>query len=186
LSSWSTKENSKINVELSPLLEAIKLSIDLFYSRENKNLGWSEGAKRGRFDYDQPLGWSGHGLKVTQKYDNEEWLGNTGGLREWCVAFHGTNINFAESILKYKLLPDTRPAHQNCNNINKNSNESKVGMGIYMTPKINIAEEHSVATDNYKCIFMSRVNPTKFRTCVFDYWVVDPSDTDIRPYTFIN
>ena len=185
LNSLSTKENSKINVELSPLLEAMKLSTDFFDSRGNKNSGWSEGAKRGGFDYDPPLGWSGHGLKVLQKYENDEWLGNTGGPGEWCVAYHGTNINFAESILRSKLLPGTRQAHKNCNNINKNSSVSKVGIGIYVTPKINIAEDYSEVTDNYKCIFMCRVNPTKFRTCDFDYWVVDPSDTDIRPYRLL-
>ena len=185
LSSLSTKENSKINVKLSPLLEAMKLSTDLFDSRGNKNSGWSQGATRGGRPYDPPLGWSGHGLKVLQKYENDDWLGNTGGPGEWCVAYHGTNINFAESILKSKLLPGTRQAHQKCKNINKQSNAETVGVGIYVTPKINIAEDYSVATDNYKCIFMCRINPNKFRTCDFDYWVVDPSDTDIRPYRLL-
>ena len=181
----SISQNSKINVKLSPLLEAMKLSTDLFDSRGNKNSGWSQGATRGGRPYDPPLGWSGHGLKVLQKYENDDWLGNTGGPGEWCVAYHGTNINFAESILKSKLLPGTRQAHQNCTNINKQSTAEKVGIGIYVTPKINIAEDYSIATDNYKCIFMCRINPNKFRTCDFDYWVVDPSDTDIRPYRLL-
>ena len=59
------------------------------------------------------------------------------------------------------------------------------GIGIYVTPKIKIAEDYSVANNNYKCIFMCRINPTKFRTCDFDYWVVNPEDTDIRPYRLL-
>ena len=185
LNSLSKTNNSNLNAKLSPLLEAMKLSTDLFDSLGNKNSGWSEGATRGGMTYDPPLGWSGHGLRVLQKYENDEWLGNTGGPGEWCVAYHGTNVGFAESILKSKLLPGTRQAHQACKNINKKCSEEKVGIGIYVTPKIKIAEEYSTEKDNYKCIFMCRINPNKFRTCDFDYWVVDPSDTDIRPYRLL-
>ena len=185
LNSMSISQNSKINVKLSPLLEAMKLSTDIFDSRGNKNSGWSQGAIRGGMNYDPPLGWSGHGLKVLQKYENDDWLGNTGGPGEWCVAYHGTNINFAESILKSKLLPGSRQAHKDCRNINKKCSAEKVGIGIYVTPKINIAEKYSTSSNNYKCIFMCRINPTKFRTCHNDYWVVDPNDTDIRPYRLL-
>ena len=185
LNEYSTTENSKINVKLSPLLEAMKLNTDLFDYRGNKDSGWSEGQTRGGMQYDPPIGWSGHGLKVLQKYENDDWIGNKGGEGEWCVAYHGTNINFAESILKSKLLPGTRQAHKLCNNRNKKCSEEKVGIGIYVTPKIKIAEDYSVANNNYKCIFMCRINPTKFRTCDFDYWVVNPEDTDIRPYRLL-
>ena len=185
LKASSESKEYKINVQISPLLEAIKLSTDIFDSRGDKNSGWSQGETRGGMDYDPPLGWSGYGLNVLKKYQNDDWLGNTGEDGEWCVAYLGTNNNFGESLLKLKSLPGTKPAHQNCNNINKKCKNEKVGIGFYVTPKIQIAEDCSTVNDDYKCIFMCRINPIKFRTCDFDYWVVDPNDTDIRPYRLL-
>ena len=185
LKKTSESDDYKINIQISPLLEAIKLSTDLFDSCGNKNSGWSQGETRGGMNYDPPLGWSGFGLNVLKKYENDDWLGNTGYEGEWCVAYLGTNNNFAESLLKSKSLPGTKQAHQNCNNINKKCKNENVGIGFYVTPKIQIAEDCSVVIDDYKCIFMCRINPKKFRTCDFDYWVIDPSDTDIRPYRLL-
>ena len=76
----------------------MKFSIDLFDSRGNKNTGWSQGETRGERPY--ILGWSGHGLNVLQKYENDDWLWNTGSTGELCMEYHGTIINFSESILK--------------------------------------------------------------------------------------
>lgn len=47
LNSLSTSANCKINIKLSPLIEAIKLSTDLFDSLGDKDSGWSQGQIRG-------------------------------------------------------------------------------------------------------------------------------------------
>ena len=186
LNEYSASENIKINAQISPLIEAMRLNLDLFDSRWNKNSGWSQGETRGGLPYDPPLGWNGYGLKVLNKYEDDEWLGNTGEDGEWCVAYYNTNIiDFAESLLNSKSLPSKREAHQGCNNKNKNCSNEKVGIGVYVTPKIQLAEDNTVANNDYKCLFMCRINPTKFRTCDFDYWVVEQSDSDIRPYKLL-
>ena len=186
--------NSK-NTQISkaPLVEAIKLNTSLFDPRGNRSSGWPVGESRGGMPYDAPIGWIGHGLRVSGKYDNgsDKWLGMDNSEGEWCVAYHGTNIQFAKAILESSLKPGARQAHQYCDNVNKRCNLPKVGVGIYVTPKMYVAESYTKSKDNsqkYKCIFMCRVNPTKFRTCEDtnqEYWVVNPSEEDIRPYRLL-
>ena len=186
LNEYSSSENIKMNVQISPIIEAMKLNIDLFDFNWNKSSNWSQDETRGGLPYDPPIGWSGYGLKVLNKYEDNDWLGNTGEDGEWCVAYYNTDIiNFSQSLLKSKNLPSKIEAHQGCNNKNKKCSIEKVGLGIYVTPKIQLAEENTASNNDYKCIFMCRINPEKFRTCDLDCWVVDQSDTDIRPYKLL-
>ena len=187
----SNSNNTQITK--APLVEAIKLNTSMFDSRGNRSSGWGEGESRGGIPYDPPLGWIGHGLRVWGKYDNgnNKWLeiGNDDGV--WCVAYHGTNIQFAKAILETKLKPGVNQVHELCDNINQRCNLKKVGVGIYVTPKVSIAQGYSKSKDysqKYKCIIMCRVNPKKFRTCEDtnqDYWVVNPSEDEIRPYRLL-
>ena len=186
LEQYSSSQNIKLNAKISPLLESIILNKNIFDSHYNKNSNWSQGATRGGLPYDPPLGWSGYGLNVLNKYENNDWLGNSDEDGEWCVAYYNTNIiKFGQAILKYKDLPSKLEAHQGCNNKNKKCENEKVGIGVYVTSKIKIAEECTSENDNYKCIFMCRINPNKFRTCDFDYFVVDLNDNNIRPYKLL-
>ena len=184
----SEANNAKISSV--PLVEGIKLNSSLFDSRGNRNSGWPVGEKRGEMDYIPPLGWNGHGLRVSKKYDggDDTWLGMDNSPGEWCVAYHGTNIKFAKSIIETNLRPGVNQYHKNCNNINSKCNLEKVGIGIYVSPLPNTAELYSTLTNHYKCMFMCRINPNKFRTCADtnkEYWVVDPTEEDIRPYRLL-
>jgi len=42
--------------------------------RGNKIDGWSLNEKRGNNIYDPPIGWIGFGLKVIDRYENNNWL----------------------------------------------------------------------------------------------------------------
>ena len=191
LTEMSSSKNTQITQ--APLVEAIKLNTSLFDPRGNRSSGWPVGEKRGGMEYEAPVGWIGHGLRVSQKYDNgdDTWLGMDNSEREWCVAYHGTSIKFAKAILETNLKAGNAQVHQFCDNVNPRCNLKKVGIGIYVTPRVYIAESYSNFKDSnqkYKCIFMCRVNPTKFRTCEDsnkEYWVVNPSEEDIRPYRLL-
>ena len=71
-----------------------------------------------------------------------------------------------------------------------NSNKRSVtygqpcGIGVYCTPKIEIAEGYTsiVPFDgkNYQIALQCRINPKKFRNAGGDYYVVNSED--IRPY----
>lgn len=187
-----TKISDAKNVDLkvAPLVEGIRLNPSLFDKAGNKDSGWPEGEKRGNMDYYPPKGWIGHGLRVLGKYDNGDntWLGMDNSQKEWCVAYHGTNIKFAKSILLSNLKPGVNQVHQYCDNINKRCKLKKVGIGVYVSPLPDVAEGYSTQTNNYLCMFMCRINPNNFRTCEDtnqEYWVVNPTEEDIRPYRLL-
>ena len=185
-----SKDAKNTKVKLEPLVEGIKLNVSLFDPQGNRSDGWPVGEKRGGMEYNAPIGWVGHGLRVSKKYDNgdDTWLGMKNTKGEWCVAYHGTNIKFAKSILQTNLRPGSMQVHEDCDNINERCSLKKVGVGIYVSPLVNTAEMYSEECDNYKCMFMCRINPTKFRTCEDtnkEYWVVNPSEEDIRPYRLL-
>ena len=180
--------NTKLSV--APLVEGIKLNVSLFDPKGNRSSGWPVGQKRGGMEYDAPLGWVGHGLRVSGKYDNgdDTWLGMNNVPGEWCVAYHGTNVKFAKAILESQLKPGINQYHSECKNVNERCKLQKVGDGVYVSPKVSIAEEYSNEFDNYRCMFMCRINPEKFRTCDDtnrEYWVVNSSEEDIRPYRLL-
>ena len=188
LTQISDAKNTKI--QKAPLVEGIKLNASLFDPRGNKSSGWPIGEKRGGMEYKSPIGWIGHGLRVSQKYDNgdDTWLGMENITGEWCVAYHGTNIKFAKSIIQSNLRPGVNQVHRNCDNINKKCKMKKVGTGIYVSPIVETAELYCTEVDKYRCMFMCRINPNNFRTCEDtnqEYWVVNPSEEDIRPYRLL-
>lgn len=185
-----SKDAKNTQLKVEPLVEGIKLNTSLFDPRGNRSSGWPIGEKRGGMEYESPIGWIGHGLRVSQKYDNgdDTWLGMDNSEGEWCVAYHGTNIKFAKAILESHLQPGKGQVHQYCKNVNTRCSLEKVGIGIYVSPKVGIGESYSTEVDNYRCMFMCRINPKKFRTCDDtnrEYWVVNPSEEDIRPYRLL-
>ena len=144
---------------------------------------------RGGKIYKGPIGWTGHGLSVLDKYDggNNTWLGMTGNTPgEWCVAYHGTNIQFAQSILITKLKAGGRQAYSGDDDINHPG--QKVGDRVYVTPEIEIAEGYSTSINGYKFVFMIRVNPKNLRIPKTNnktnnvYWIVSGHSNDIRSY----
>ena len=67
----------------------------------------------------------------------------------------------------------------------------KVGEGVYCTPTISTAEGYSGVSNingqNYKTVIMVRVNPKLIRHCTDsgDYWVVNGTTDEIRPYRIL-
>ena len=103
----------------------VKLSRNQLDPRGNRNDGWGVGEQRGGKDYDPPIGWNGIGLKVWNKYDNENntWIGMDNVPGEWCVVYHGVasgqssdNVkNVTGIIYKSKQFkPGGGQAHADC------------------------------------------------------------------------
>ena len=135
---------------------------------------------RGGLEYKRPCGWKRYALKVTDKYDNTDWLdsyGDSNNDSEWAVSYHGTKITCAIPIVKEGLKPGTNNYY---------------GVGVYCTPDISCAETYSeiftsqTTNKQYKIVFQNRVNPKKIVYCESlggpsDYWLVEDGK-DIRPY----
>ncbi|XP_047134534.1 uncharacterized protein LOC101237461 [Hydra vulgaris] len=134
--------------------------------------------KRGGMNYVRPCGWMRFAIKVSDKYENLTWLGNSNIPGEWAVSYHGTGKNQAKSIAMdgYDLTKGKRFAF---------------GVGVYSTPDIKVAEKYAIKFSHknkqYAVILQNRVNPATVikipanRTDVGEYWI-SPSVEDIRPY----
>ena len=188
------KEVSKKNdvsikeMNVKPVTEGIKLSPAMFDKRGNRESGWGVGEKRGGREYLPPTkGYVGHGLNVWGKYDggNNDWLAYDNNPNEWCVAYHATNLEYAQSIMETELKKGTAQAYKDDYDLNHPG--QKVGEGVYCSPDIKETECYGGLCQGYKCVFMCRVNPKKLRIAKNypKYWVVNGNSNEIRPYRLL-
>ena len=201
-------ENNKDFEELKKIKEihtdvimgACKLSKSMLDSRGNRREGWGVGEKRGNKPYDPPIGWIGIGLKVYNEYDkgNNTWIGMNNVEGEWCVAYHGVGRyqdservkNITGLIYKGKSFKaGAGQVHATCDDIYHPG--KLVGEGVYCTPTIKTAEGYSgisyINGKQYKTVLMVRVKPDAIRGCEDskDYWVVNGTTEEIRPYRIL-
>ena len=160
---------------------ACKLSKNQLDSRGNRSSGWGVNENRGNKPYYPPLGWIGIGLKVMDKYDNNNtWIGMSNIPGEWCVAYHGVgngqasdNVkNITGLIYKGRFKPGSGQACSNYDDIYHEG--GKVGYGVYCTPKPEIAEGYAGISEingkRYKTVLMVRVKPDAVRSHDGVYW----------------
>ena len=182
------------------IMEACKLSPNMLDPEGNRISGWPDGEKRGGLPYYSPKGWMGFGLKVTGKYDNgnDDWLECNGNKNEWAVAYHGVGISKGLEIAMgniYKSGYKIGPGQLYKDYINVNKPGTKIGIGIYCSPKpsdleiyANFGESSTVIQSNHYIMgFMMRVKPDKIRYSKEkeDYWVLNPTTDEMRPYRIL-
>ena len=203
------------------IMEGCKLSEDMLDSRGNKFFENNEeykssdceedksngkicqlNKKRGGYDYYEPIGWMGFGLKVLGKYDNgnNDWLACNGNKNEWAVAYHGIGIsqnynleNVINNIANEGFKIGKTHACQFDDDLNHKG--QKVGIGIYCSPNPLVMEQFAslsktniiIKGKRYQMGFMMRVKPDKIRisSSIKDYWVLNPSNDEIRPYRIL-
>ena len=188
-------------VEKSILLSGCKLNPHMLDSRgNNKDGGWGLNETRGGYPYFPPKGWSGYGLRVLDRYDygDNSWLDYHNYEGEWAVAYHGIGYGLRGNELLFKIN------NLGFDNIKTGilqkfkdlkdcfSNEGKnVGEGVYVTPQPAFLDDYCGIFDydgkKYKIAFMTRVKPGKIRCPEEkdDYWVINGTDNEIRPYRIL-
>ena len=140
---------------------------------------------RGGLPLKRPCGWKKIAIKVLGKYGDDTWLGGNGrteetasAAREWPVSYHGTSRKNAGPIVKegFKL--------EKCRRFLR-------GKGIYSSPDPEVAEHFAKTFDyeneNYKLIFMNRVNieKTNQKDTPRGKYYITPDEKDIRPYAVL-
>ena len=187
-------------IQVDVIMGACKLSKSQLDPRGNRSEGWGVGEQRGNKDYFPPLGWIGIGLKVMDKYEDNVWIGMSNSPGEWCVAYHGVGYGQSSDDVKkitgliYKghFKSGSRQVHKDC--LDEFHQGQKVGVGVYCTPNINTAEKYAgeslINGKKYKTVLMVRVKPDLIRKCkecenASDYWVVNGTDDEIRPYRIL-
>ena len=194
------------DIKFKMLLEGCLISLEMFDTRwNNSGSGWAgSGERRGGEIYYPPTRYDGYGLKVSKQYDNNDdtWLGMENKIGEWWVAYHGAGRNKSDeatkkiikSIMENGLNAGGNQWHQTETNINQNSNREyeRVGIGVYLSNKIDVAEEYAGKVrdedgNEYYIVFMCRVCPEKVRISGAepDYYVLDPNKDCIRPYRIL-
>ena len=172
----------------SILLEGCKLSLELFEQKFDKLPNeWSkEKQLRGNLKYYPPYNFRGFGLKVSGAYDNKDdtWLGNKNKEGEFAVAYYGirTHLNSKQEANQiFEFDDDLKHPGKKC------------GRGVYLTPKIEIAESHAKELSineinkKYKFVFQCKVNPKLIRQSekAPDYWILNANEQEIRPYRIL-
>ena len=166
----------------------------------NRISGWGVGEKRGRRDYNPPLGWIGIGLKVKGKFENDDWIGMNNSDGEWCVAYHGVGRSeqnpervkqITGLIYKTSFKVSDINLHGSCDD--KFHSGNKVGKGVYCATHIETAQKFAGISEingkKYKTVLMVRVKPDATRGCncqtAQDYYVVNGTIDEIRPYRIL-
>ena len=158
----------------------------------NKSLNF----KRGTEKYDPPYGWYGFGLKVIDKYENNEWLDDTTESSEWAIAYHGFGRFLSNDKIK-QILKNTGAIEEalysessqiRCHHNDKRHPGKKIGTGVYLTQSINIAEGFSGVVQfnkkQYKIVLMLKVLINKIRQPEdLNYWILNQKD--IRVYRIL-
>ena len=174
-----------------------KLSKNQLEQNGNISEEWSKMEYHGKRPYNPPLGWIGIGLKVRNKYENDEWLRCSNSEDEWLVAYHVIGrslgnyqvIDKLENIINSTFKRISGQFHKDCDDINNPGN--KIGEGVYCTPNIDLASQYCESLEingqSYKTVLMVKVNPKAIRLCNCneDYWVVNGTSDEIRPYMIL-
>lgn len=182
-------------------MDGVKLSLNMLDYRGNQEPnGYGIGQKRGGKDYLPPLGWKGYGLRVLGKYDNgnDDWLKMDGNSNEWAIAYHGIgkkgNITNTENITNLIITGGFKKGDgQGCKDFDDvNHPGKKVGIGVYCTPDIRVAEKYAGSSSlvngkRYQMAFMLRVKPDKIRTSKEAplEWILDGTTHEMRPYRIL-
>ena len=147
----------------------------------NKNLN----NKRGTEKYDPPYGWIGIGLKVTRKYENDDWLNIRDESSKWAIAYHGVGrMNSYEEIINtLKNIVIEEGLKPGLSQIKCHSNDirhkgKKIGTGVYLAQSINAAEEYSgiIPFNNkkYKIVLMAKVLIDRIKQPEdINYWILN-------------
>ena len=181
------------------IMEGCKLSKKQLDSRGNRFDGWPDNENRGKKPYYSPKGWIGIGLRVMDKYDNgnNNWIGMKNLDDEWCVAYHGVARNKdSKEVQKITGLIVNSTFKAGQNQVHEKHQDiyhpgSLVGNGVYITPKVEIAQQYSgytvINNKKYQTVLMVRVKPESIRGCSdqIDYWVVNGTPDEIRPYRIL-
>ena len=193
----------KIKEEL--IIKGCHLTPNMLDNKENKKLEWSEGEKRGEFDYYPPdEGWKGFGLNVLNKYDggNNDWLGKDGNKNEWAIAYHGIGVKMGSGFTLEKVTNciinegfkagygQAYAEYDDARHPGK-----KVGKGVYCSPDPSVMESYARYAETLTKIngkgfimgFMIRVKPDKIRYSNLrkDYWVLNGNTDEMRPYRIL-
>ena len=197
--------NNLKQIQKELIIKGCDLNLNILDNKGNKEFKWSQGEKRGGFDYiPPPKGWKGFGISVLNKYDNgnNDWLSKDGNKNEWAIAYHGIGIKMGskftlEKVTNCILKEGFKAGHGQAYAEDEDERHpgNKVGIGVYCSPDPLVMEDYakdaetitSVNNRKFMMGFMIRVKPDKIRYSkdMREYWVLNGSTDEMRPYRIL-
>ena len=186
-----------INIKDSILLEGCKLSPEILEPDfDMRPSDWPNHVSyRGCIEYYPPYNYMGFGLKVLDTYDygDNTWIGHENIPGEFAVAYHGirSDIGAVNQILNSYLKAGEHQAYENHEDGLRPGR--RCGRGVYVTPRIEIAEHYTKLfyaeelNRSFRIVFQCRVNPKKIRQprTKPEYWILNGNGQEIRPYRLL-
>jgi hypothetical protein len=141
--------------------------------------------------YYPPYEWIGIGLKIR---DNDHYLNLNYSDNEWAIAYHGVGgglpMNEVKDKLKTKIKNGLEQGNsqRRCHLEDTRHPGKKIGVGVYLTPNINLVENYcGIITYNkekYKVALMVKVKIDKIREPKdLNIWILNSKY--IRPYRIL-
>jgi len=132
---------------------------------------------RGTEKYYPPYGWIGIGLKVLDKYENNNWLKDNTKSSKWAIAYYTLSSNEIGKVLK-NIVTKKGLIEVNNKRKYKKHPDKQNGEDIYLTPFIDIAENSAgiilLNNKNYKIVLMAKVLINKIKeTNDTNYWMLN-------------
>ena len=141
---------------------------------------------RGTEEYNPPYGWFGIGLKVMGKYEkDDDWLENKTNSSKWAIAYYSVgqfcSSNKINEIINNIITKNELNQGNNqfkCSSCDKRHPGKRVGVGIYLTPDINIAEKLSgkmlINGKKYRIVLMARVLISQIKEPTdINFWIIN-------------
>jgi hypothetical protein len=169
-----------------------KLNFKYNFEIPNKSLS----KKRGNEIYNPPYGWIGFGLNINNnKFENEDWIAFKDNTSKWGIAYYG----FGKKLTSDEIIKKLYDIIIN-DNLNKDDSlqlkskykdirhNKKIGVGIYMSPFVDVAERFSgiiyFNNKRYKVVLMARVLIENIKEPEDNsYWILN--NKDIRFYRIL-
>ena len=193
-----------IEIEKKVMINEILLSTDILDPKGDRYTGWGVDEKRGGEKYIPPLGWIGIGLKVLDKYENNNWLSYSGIDGEYSIAYYGLHnyLNDKDEMVSdlNNIITDIRKVisertFQDENDMRNSGflglfrKKCNGGVCLFQDPAYaeNCAGIFRLNGIEYKILLMCRVNPKKIRQPVEHnkFWILNPTPDEIRPYRIL-
>ena len=163
-----------------------KLDFKYNFIIPNLNLEYEKG---GEIFY-PPYGWFGIGLNVNNLYPNKK----NKNIKKAIAYYTFNNISSKKirqelhEILIGKGLIINNDLQPKCRCNDKRNENKKVGVGIYLSPKINIIESNTSIIyfkhKAYKIALMVSILTDKIRQPDSNYWVLNPEDIEFNKIIF--
>ena len=125
--------------------------------------------KKGGFNYIEPGNdWIKVGLRVSGRYEDDEWCKSPDESKAWAVAYHGSNLEGNQKIAEDRIIETAGQGQLHRHDIDVNPFSTRVdqmcGTGAYFSNRFDVARRYAKKANNGEtCVFEVHLKPSEMR-----------------------